>query len=1275
MPATLPAAAMPSIAPIHRIIGQTRWLLRSAWGATGLGFTAGTALAVLLVAALADMAVPLIGPYTRLPGLIVFGLLTAYAFSVGFVVPMLRRLGAVEIARKIESKIPGMHSRLVSCVDLDERRNQVSPAFYKRLVRESLDRIGNYRPASVVDFPKLRNMLVFAAVSGAVFGVMLFVVGPRFSTALNRVFRPFADIAPISSIGFSVRPGSTKVLSGGPILFEAAVTKGSPEYLRLELYGANGATIRYELENGGQGLWQFEIKGLSSKEGFGESFKYRVFGDGTWSPLYEIRWLPKPEIVNIAANLHYPEYLKIAEPKFISAKSNDLIGPDVVGPDGGEVEVIAEAKGLISQAEIQLMETRVTQTAVKNIEEKIWFGAELPEGAQPKGQWVWQADNAGGSKSHTAPPQPGPAAHGFESAKNIMPVGKERVLFTHVFIDPQNVPETIMLTWITDQGDAEHRAYWGANKIEQGQDGTAARRFMGDIPKSWIGQRMRLEVPAKAVNLQGAKVNGMYFTLFGGKAAWDQAGTSLPSVRVETDYVSAGAFPMQALEGNTWSGKFPLKGKGHYRVVLSNEIGNANDRSDQVARYEATADKAPEIQIDQPAAHLDLSKPQKVPLILTASDDYGLAEIILSTQREHEVKFTFFKSIKTYPPYATPVRGETIVAELDLTQKSLNLNKGDTIRYRVAVKDRRPDSKLVPSKEHSITISDNANAADRQLEAFEKSQDPFRDKLVQLISEQHKVKEKIDKVAGKYDALNEKIKQAATDAELKPKLDPKGKPLDSKDPANNPLAKLDPEALKNLAELRKELAELFGQEQKNADFAQQMANEMAQTVQRADQLPLLDPQIKDDLKELQRLFQDLALDPLKDLANQFQQGANPQQTPADLKGMKQKGDRLQNELQALKNRADALADAQRQARADRERAMAQLMNEMLKERGQMTARELAELKDFLKRWQEEMSKLKDRQMDLAGDADKAPDSELAKVEKNQDAFDHILDDKKQRLQKLMEQARKRRQRHPELPDDPFAADPKEKLVPPREQDSPDPEAKKDKDPNSANPMNDPEKKTDDDEPLFMPNFDGEKQKLDPRFKDKQRPTAKKKGDNANDSKARRDNLQDRQQHNLQDIDSAQKALEADAKSLEQMMRQLQQESQKLGQKGQQGEEGQEEQSQNQQSLRDMLQSAMMQKALRMAQRARQQSKQQGQTPSPIPNPNGQQPNLNGMPPSANTEAVLSKLDLDDRRRLLALPPHIREDIIQGMKEEGPEAYRKFIQGYFRQLNELQKDKK
>ena len=40
-----------------------------------------------------------------------------------------------------------------------------------------------------------------------------------------------------------------------------------------------------------------------------------------------------------------------------------------------------------------------------------------------------------------------------------------------------------------------------------------------------------------------------------------------------------------------------------------------------------------------------------------------------------------------------------------------------------------------------------------------------------------------------------------------------------------------------------------------------------------------------------------------------------------------------------------------------------------------------------------------------------------------------------------------------------------------------------------------------------------------------------------------------------------------------------------------------------------------------------------------------------------------------------MPPRLREELLQGMREEGPEAYRKLIQEYFKRLTEVQSDKK
>src|SRR5207245_3113965 len=67
----------------------------------------------------------------------------------------------------------------------------------------------------------------------------------------------------------------------------------------------------------------------------------------------------------------------------------------------------------------------------------------------------------------------------------------------------------------------------------------------------------------------------------------------------------------------------------------------------------------------------------------------------------------------------------------------------------------------------------------------------------------------------------------------------------------------------------------------------------------------------------------------------------------DVQGMRQRADRLQKELEALKERLQALADARKKVREDADKALSELQNEMLRQDSGMTARELEELRDYL----------------------------------------------------------------------------------------------------------------------------------------------------------------------------------------------------------------------------------------------------------------------------------------------------------------------------------------
>ena len=157
----------------------------------------------------------------------------------------------------------------------------------------------------------------------------------------------------------------------------------------------------------------------------------------------------------------------------------------------------------------------------------VWVEDSVPAGAAVSGDggdsWTWIASNPGpysGTLSHQSAVAGGEHQHFFYNATATLSIATGDTLYTYVFLDPANPPTELMLQWY--DGSWEHRAYWGANAIGWGTDGSVSRRYMGALPTT--GSWVRLAVPAAQVGLEGRTLNGMAFTLVGGRATWDRAG-------------------------------------------------------------------------------------------------------------------------------------------------------------------------------------------------------------------------------------------------------------------------------------------------------------------------------------------------------------------------------------------------------------------------------------------------------------------------------------------------------------------------------------------------------------------------------------------------------------------------------------------------------------------------------------------------------------------------------------------------------------------------------
>lgn len=171
----------------------------------------------------------------------------------------------------------------------------------------------------------------------------------------------------------------------------------------------------------------------------------------------------------------------------------------------------------------------------------VWVDDSVPTGSTSEtlnDQWQWTEPHKCGSQGHrsffTANQGAGQFRwHSFKGASAPMTVLPGDVLFTYVLLDPNNMPDQLMIQWY-DGTSWEHRAFWGENFIGAhnttfGVQGTESQRFMGGLrPGNPNDPWIRLEVPASYVGLEGKTVSGMSFGFYSAKdhagINWDCSG-------------------------------------------------------------------------------------------------------------------------------------------------------------------------------------------------------------------------------------------------------------------------------------------------------------------------------------------------------------------------------------------------------------------------------------------------------------------------------------------------------------------------------------------------------------------------------------------------------------------------------------------------------------------------------------------------------------------------------------------------------------------------------
>jgi hypothetical protein len=178
-------------------------------------------------------------------------------------------------------------------------------------------------------------------------------------------------------------------------------------------------------------------------------------------------------------------------------------------------------QGNSSKITVTVGNNTASTTITAWVEDAVPVGAALASSGGDA--WSWVSSNPApysGTLAHQSAVASGVHQHYFWNATATLSVGVGDTLFAYVYLDPANPPSEVMLQWY--DGSWEHRAYWGANLIGWGTNGSASRRYMGVLPP--VGQWVRLEVPASQVGLEGRTLSGMAYALYNGRATWDRAG-------------------------------------------------------------------------------------------------------------------------------------------------------------------------------------------------------------------------------------------------------------------------------------------------------------------------------------------------------------------------------------------------------------------------------------------------------------------------------------------------------------------------------------------------------------------------------------------------------------------------------------------------------------------------------------------------------------------------------------------------------------------------------
>jgi hypothetical protein len=186
-------------------------------------------------------------------------------------------------------------------------------------------------------------------------------------------------------------------------------------------------------------------------------------------------------------------------------------------------EAVTGAEAAAAETFSQEPETAPEIPAAEKVEEDeavVLIDDNFPEGSITGGTWEWDTSlKYSGEKSHTESAAKGITEHSYRTGPIVIPVNS--VIEQYVYLDPDNMPKGIMLKFRfeNDGGGDEIGIYREGEEEVFIFNNDEPMLYDGTLPNA--GKWEKLRIYCDDLGLAGAKLTGISFVTYGGRAYWD----------------------------------------------------------------------------------------------------------------------------------------------------------------------------------------------------------------------------------------------------------------------------------------------------------------------------------------------------------------------------------------------------------------------------------------------------------------------------------------------------------------------------------------------------------------------------------------------------------------------------------------------------------------------------------------------------------------------------------------------------------------------------------